>query len=58
VVEQRVDTQTILLQIFAGKTKIVDELITDRGGLAGGRLGVYTHSQENCIWSKMETQCL
>jgi hypothetical protein len=58
VVEQRSDSRTILLQISEGNTMIVNELIQDPDGLAGGRLGVYTHSQESCIWSKLETRCL
>jgi len=58
LVEQRSDNETILIQITEGSNVVVNELVQDVGGLKGGRLGVYTHSQANVIWSKMETECL
>ena len=59
LVEQRAGNDTrILLQITEGSNIVVDELVNDVGGLKGGRLGVYTHSQANVIWSKLETECL
>ena len=58
LVEQRPDNETILIQITEGSNMVVNKLVEDVGGLKGGRLGVYTHSQANVIWSKMETECL
>merc|ERR1712106_590820 len=50
--------QKIILKINEGSTVVVDEVISDADGLAGGRLGVYCYSQSNVIWSKMSTECL
>ena len=47
-----------MIQITEGSNVVVNKLVEDVGGLKGGRLGVYTHSQANVIWSKMETECL
>jgi len=60
VVEQRPIGQAvnIFLKITEGSRVIVNETITDVGGHAGGRVGIYTHSQENGVWSKMTTKCL
>lgn len=58
LVEQRPGGQTIFLKITEGSRVIVNETISDVGGLAGGRVGIYTHSQENVVWSKMTTKCL
>jgi hypothetical protein len=51
-------TQNIVLKINEGSTVVVDETISDVGGLAGGRLGVYCQSQEDIIWSRMATECI
>lgn len=58
LVEQRSDNETILIQITEGSKVVVKELVEDPGGLKGGRIGVYIHSQANVIWSKMESECL
>eukprot|EP00091_Calanus_sinicus_P014346 TRINITY_DN3182_c0_g1_i1.p1 TRINITY_DN3182_c0_g1~~TRINITY_DN3182_c0_g1_i1.p1 ORF type:complete len:432 (-),score=150.63 TRINITY_DN3182_c0_g1_i1:115-1410(-) len=63
VVEVRPDqssagTQNIVLKINQGSTVVVDTTISDAGGLAGGRLGVYCQSQEDVIWSRMATECI
>jgi len=62
LVEQRSANETILLQIREGsgdsQKVIVNEEVKDVGGLKGGRLGLYTHSQSNVIWSNMATECL
>ena len=66
VIEHRSDGQNtdILLQIHEGSSQyssgnlVINEQIREAGGLAGGRLGVYTHSQEDVTWSNMKTNCL
>jgi len=58
VVEQRSDEKTIHLQITRGSELIIDEIVQDVNGLAGGRLGVYCSSQQEIIWSRMSTECL
>ena len=50
--------QKIILKINEGSNVVVDEVISDANGLAGGRLGVFCQSQEDVIWSKMSTECL
>ena len=39
-------------------SSFVNLYLQDAGGWLGGRLGVYTHSQEKVTWSKMTTVCL
>ena len=51
-------TQNIALKINEGSTVVVDATISDVGGLAGGRLGVYCQSQQDVIWSRMATECI
>ena len=51
-------TQNIVLKINEGSKVVVDAAISDVGGLAGGRLGVYCQSQQDVIWSRMATECL
>jgi len=51
-------TQRITLKINEGTKAIVDTVILDKNGLAGGRLGVFCQSQENVIWSNMATECI
>jgi len=58
MVEQRPSEQKIILKINEGAKLIVNQTISDVGGLAGGRLGVYCNSQEDIIWSAMSTECL
>jgi syndecan 4 len=57
LVEQRPGGK-IFLKITEGSRVIVNETFKDVGGLAVGRVGIYTHSQENVVWSKMTTKCL
>lgn len=50
--------QNIVMKINEGSTVVVDETISDVGGLSGGRLGVYCQSQRDVIWSRMTTKCI
>ena len=50
--------QKITLKINEGSTAVVDVVVSDADGLAGGRLGVYCFSQQDVIWSRMSTQCI
>jgi len=63
LVEAKPDTavkgaQNITLKISEGSKVIVDEVIVDKDGLAGGRLGVFCQSQEDVIWARMSTECV
>ena len=51
-------TQNIVLKINEGSKVVVDATISDVGGLAGGRMGVYCQSQQDVIWSRMTTECI
>jgi len=50
--------QKITLKINEGSVAVVDVVVSDADGLAGGRLGVYCFSQQDVIWSRMSTQCI
>ena len=55
--KHRPQTGVINLQIYEGSVKIVDSGDVVDFGLSGGRVGVFTCSQDSEIWSDMSYLC-
>ena len=56
-IQHRPKTGIIRLNIYEGSVKIVDSGDVIDTGLSGGRVGVFTCSQEKTIWSDMKYTC-
>jgi len=50
--------QRLSLKIWDGPRLIVDWFTTDIGGLMGGRVGMYSHSQDLTYWTNLKTENL
>ena len=55
--KHRPKTGVINLQIYEGAKKIIDSGNVIDYGLSGGRVGVFTCSQDKGIWSDMSYVC-
>ena len=46
------------LRFYEGSQMLIDTNCLSELGLKGGKLGVFAFSQEQVIWSDLETRCL
>ena len=56
-IQHRPKKGIIRLNIFEGQVEIIDSGDVIDTGLSGGRVGVFTCSQPNSIWSDMKYTC-
>jgi len=57
-IEVRPELERLSLKIWNGPRLIVDWFTTDIGGLMGGRVGMYSHSQDLTYWTNLKTESL
>jgi len=55
-IEVRPFSERLSLKIWAGPRLMVDWATTDTGGLKGGRVGFYSHSQDLSYWTSLKTE--